>query len=147
MKCLRPETYAGPHLLSSQAFHCSALSIPYHCNTSLSRCHSAARFRYCSHVHLASLMIAQWIVISDQFCDFFLPRRPKASMSGPLKGVVLPHRGRGLILSLYWSLEVAPKSVLKPQRPTGRSEFKTCSISMSTSTSTDDLMCIVSLKS
>ena len=46
-------------------------------------------------------------------------------------GLPLGSRGRGLILSLYWSLEVAPKLVLQPQRPTGRSEFETCNTSMS----------------
>ena len=48
-----------------------------------------------------------------------------------ITGLSLGSRGRGLILSLYWSLEVVPKSVLQPQRPTGRSEFETCNTSMS----------------
>ena len=34
---------------------------------------------------------------------------------------------RAWILSLCWWLEVAPKSVLQPQLPTGRSGFETCS--------------------
>eukprot|EP01043_Picozoa_sp_COSAG02_P009253 COSAG02_NODE_312_length_24941_cov_60.672611_1_plen_64_part_00 len=40
-----------------------------------------------------------------------------------ITGLPQGSRGRGLILSLYWLLEVAPKSVLQPQHPTGRGEF------------------------
>ena len=43
-----------------------------------------------------------------------------------ITGLPLGSRGRGLILYLYWSLAVVPKSVLQPQPPTGRSELWTC---------------------